>query len=159
LLLSAVGNEPDAIADAELAIRTLGETPETTLMAAIILSNGDIVASRRYLLRSTMLANRDAAALVAYTYAEPGTEPPAGLNLPDLPHESGIVPPLAQRSINVVAPASATTIDEVFQGDAKARVYYSHTALREPPRTMFIPGAWSELVSPAVLLVLQTREQ
>jgi hypothetical protein len=99
----------------------------------------------------------DAAALLAFTYQVPAMPAPGGLSLPALPRRSEEMPAAMAAHLDRVAPPGANTPEEVLERDHDARVYFTHVALREPPDIVLIPGDWSKLVSPAVLLALQVQ--
>jgi O-antigen ligase/tetratricopeptide (TPR) repeat protein len=156
LILFALGKLSEARLEGELAIQRSGSSADSRLMSAIVLSDGELIRTRVDLYQASQRADPDAAALLAYTYVE--TPPPAALNLPSLPRRTGELPALAATRLNRVAPAGATVPEEVRQMDRKARVYFTHVAQREAPAVVLIPGEWSELVSPAVLLALELQK-
>jgi hypothetical protein len=156
LILFAQGRVAEARVEGERAV--LGVTsPELLVMSAIVLADGDLSQVRTDLFHAAQYGGADAAALLAYTYMRPDASAIDSLDLPALPQRDDEMPVIVSARLNRVAPAGASSAAEVTQRYRMGRVYFSHVALREPPTALLIPGEWSRLVSPAILLAFQVQ--
>ncbi len=147
IILFAEGKTEEARAE---ALQAQGDSLEAHIMSAIVLSDGDMTA-----IRSDLFAARqrfDAAALLAYTYgiviecsrgAPCALAPGAGRDA-----RARIVSHRRDRA------RDATSVEEVQQRYVLGRFYFTHVAMREAPELKLIPGDWTDLVSPNVLLAL-----
>lgn len=156
LILFALGRVEEARIEGERALLA-STSPETLVMSAIVLAEGDLTRVRTYLFQASQYGGPDAAALLAYTYAQRDDPATHSLNLPALPQQFDEMPAIVSDRLHRVAPAGASSPLEVGQLNRMAKIYFSDIALREVPATVFIPGEWSELVSPAVILALQIQ--
>jgi tetratricopeptide (TPR) repeat protein len=156
LLLFAQGNVEEARLQGERAARLRPGRADTLIMSAVVLSAGDIDLLRRDLYGAAQRGNADASALLAYTYEWPDTSTLEYLNLP-VQHRHDEMPPLVRDRLNRLAPIGASTPADVLQRNRMARIYFADIALRQPPGIVLIPGEWSELVPPSLLLALHVQ--
>ena len=148
IMLFAQGQTEEASAEAEEALRTLGRNADTLVMSSLVLSDGDLTQARSDLFDAR--ARTDAAALLAYTYSATSTDDSAE-KVP-LPQREEEMPGLIEKRLKSIVPAYADSPEEVMTSYPLGRFYYAHIALREAPQLKIIPGDWTQLVSPNVLL-------
>ena len=157
LILFAQGAVEESRHHAEAAVAANPPSPEAMIAAALVLGAGDLSEVRTHLYRAAQFADLDAAALLAYTYQAPGTPAPGALQLLPIPQSPDAMPVRVRDQLSRVAPSGADTPAEAMQAYREGRMYYTHVALREGPATLLIPGAWPQLVSPALLLGLDAQ--
>ena len=148
IMLFAQGKTVEAKAEANEAIRALGRNADTLVMSSIVLSGFDLMQARTDLFDARWYA--DGAALLGYTYGSPATgASPLNISLPQQEEE---LPSLIEERLKSIVPAYADSPEEVMTSYPLGRFYYTHIALREAPQLKIIPGDWTQLVSPNVLL-------
>ena len=148
IMLFAQGQTEEASAEADEALKALGRNADTLVMSSLVLSDGDLAQARSDLFDA--FAHADAAALLAYTYSPAAVEPVA-VHVA-LPQHEEQMPALIEKRLRSIVPADADSPQEVMTGYRLGQLYYVHIALREAPELKIIPGEWTRLVSPNVLL-------